>query len=249
MGISLALCGCINTTARLESHHQPHQLRTLSGEEKKTRRHQGSRHYTVDFCLETGPTQNRLPSKMNSPWGLALLCGICLASFGWADNVSENTKRDIQKLTDHFNVTADKALFGSTIFLKDLSNLHMFEESEQKLLLQEILDVYVRILSDMQNHTQDIDVKKNIIQVRGRVEDLRNSYYQSGEQTLKGRLQDLWAVKTNDAVVQRKAVREMLSVFQKASQLHSWRRKKSLRHRRDARRVQLEQSGPKTAQY
>ncbi|KAJ8402427.1 hypothetical protein AAFF_G00369160 [Aldrovandia affinis] len=171
---------------------------------------------------------------MTSLCSLTLLFTLCTVTPWVSSNfISPNMEADMQRLKAHFR-TGDVS-FGNPIFPK----LDNFEESEQKLLLQEILDVYVRILSDMQNHTQDIDVKKSIIQVRGRVEDLRNSYYQSGEQALKMQMEDLWAVKTNDLMTQRKAVRELLQVFQKASQLGSRiqeKKEKRRKRRQTARR-------------
>ncbi|KAG9342624.1 hypothetical protein JZ751_016061 [Albula glossodonta] len=137
------------------------------------------------------------------------------------------------------SVTGDKAVFGSPIFLNYLGNHEKLEESEQKLLLLEILDVYDRILSDMLNHTRDLDVKTSIVSIKGRMEELRRNF-PNREQALKRRLQDLWAVKTNDVMVQRKAVRELLPVFQKLSQLHSLRRREAVRHRRNASREQSE---------
>ncbi|KAG9342625.1 hypothetical protein JZ751_016062 [Albula glossodonta] len=177
---------------------------------------------------------------MNPLWGLALLCGFCLSSFELAAS-NHNISEEIKMLTDHFNVTADKTLFGNPIFLKNLDDHEKFEESEQKLLLLEILDVYERILSDMLNHTRDLDVKTSILSIKGRMEELRRRNFLSREKALKKRLQDLWAVKTNDEVVQRKAVRELLHVYQTVSkQLHRRSQRAAPRLRRHASQTRPE---------
>ncbi|XP_061085782.1 interferon gamma 1 [Conger conger] len=168
---------------------------------------------------------------MNSPLLLALLCGFCLAAFRPAHAVGDDLNSVIKKLTDHYNVTADKALFGSPIFLQDMDSHDRFEEKEQRLLMQESLDVYNRILSDMLNHTQDQEIKRSIAAVRALMVDLRKSYFHSNGDKLKERLQALWALNTNDLVVQRKAVRELLPVYQRTLQLG----RQTVRHGRHAR--------------
>ncbi|KAJ8373489.1 hypothetical protein SKAU_G00040690 [Synaphobranchus kaupii] len=114
--------------------------------------------------------------------------------------------------------TSDNALFGNSLFPHDLDN---FEEGEQKVLLRESLDVYVTILSDMLNQTQDMEITKSIMGVRAKMEDLRESYFHSREHALKRHLQNLWALKTDDVTTQRKAVRELLPVLQEVSRLGS----------------------------
>ncbi|KAG7454651.1 hypothetical protein MATL_G00262110 [Megalops atlanticus] len=159
---------------------------------------------------------------MNSLQGLALLCGIYLACFGRADgdqSIPENLKKAIQKLQDHFNVN-DKALFGNTLFEKDLQISDVkYEESEQKLLLHEILEVYDSILADMLNRMQDEDLKASIEEVKCQLDRQRKSYFHHKEHALKKRMQDLWAMKTSDAVVQRKALRELGLVMDKVAEL------------------------------
>ncbi|KAJ8373490.1 hypothetical protein SKAU_G00040700 [Synaphobranchus kaupii] len=136
---------------------------------------------------------------MNAPLVLALVCGICLPSFfGPADavhDVPENLKREIQKLAVHF-------------------------ENGQRLLLQESLEVSNRILMDMLNQTQDVEIRMSIKTIRDQMEHLRKNQFDSREHALMRRLQDLWALKTSDTTVQRKAVRELLTVLQSAFQLH-----------------------------
>ncbi|XP_036375559.1 interferon gamma 1-like [Megalops cyprinoides] len=185
---------------------------------------------------------------MNSLQGLALLCGICLVCFGRADgfqDIPDNLSKAINKLNDHFNVN-DKALFGNPIFLKDLTNGDVkYEESEQKLLLHEILEVYDSILADMLNRTQDEDLKGSIEEVKHQLDKQRRSYFHHKEHALKKRLQDLWAMKTSDAVVQRKAVRELGWVIQRVVEVMT---KKPIRqHRRRRRQISRAQLGRKSA--
>ncbi|XP_036375558.1 interferon gamma 1 [Megalops cyprinoides] len=180
---------------------------------------------------------------------LALLFGLCLL-IGWAnsnnDFIPERTKADIMKLKVHFvsmnpvtvvyQKTSDKALFGHPLF----PNLGNFEECEQRFLLHEILEVYDRILSNMLNRTQDRDIRTSLHEVRHRVDELRRNYFNNKEHLLKERLQELWALKMDDLVVQRKAIKELMSVYQEAAQLGSRiRGKKERRRRRNAQRKRV----------
>ncbi|XP_072556164.1 interferon gamma-related-like [Paramormyrops kingsleyae] len=134
------------------------------------------------------------------------------------DFISERMSADIERLSKHFNVTDD--LFGKSIFLKHLIKQNGdAEDTEQKLLIQEILDVYISILSNMKSRTEDNDIKSSIIHIMDRVKKLKNQVDQQREHLLKRQLQDLWAVQTSDSVVQSKAIRELITVFQKASEL------------------------------
>nr|AOY36230.1 IFN-gamma precursor-related protein [Anguilla japonica] len=134
---------------------------------------------------------------MNSPLVLVLLCGLCLTALGPADAIPDNVHQDIQKLTEHFNITADLSLFGGPIFLQDIVSHDKVEKSEQMLVLQESLVVYIRILSDMLNSTQDREIKMSIIAIRGRMEHLWSSYFHTRPDALLGRLRELWYLKVN----------------------------------------------------
>ncbi|KAJ8245276.1 hypothetical protein GJAV_G00269010, partial [Gymnothorax javanicus] len=180
-------------------------------------------------------------TRMNSSLALLLFGGICLAVFGPAvgvHDIPDNVREHIQKLQVHYNVTSDRALFGST-FLPDQFPPHMFKEEERRLLLLESLEVYIKILTDMLERTQDGQIKASIMAVRARMEHLRDETFNDRErklkerlQKLKERLEKLWALKTNDATVQRKAVRELESIIQRAYELRN--REAGQRRRRHA---------------
>ncbi|KAG7456109.1 hypothetical protein MATL_G00248310 [Megalops atlanticus] len=181
---------------------------------------------------------------MSSWHTLALFCGVCFVSFGWAnssDYVPKNMAENIKKLSDHF-IKNPKALYGKPVFpVKMLTDLDSkLEESEQKLLMSEILDVYLSLLSKLMNHTEDEDIKSSIDEVRLKVQDLRNKHFQHHEHALKRHLQDLWAVKTNDLTVQKKALYELKDVYEKAARLGNriWEKKDRRRRRRQIRRMQ-----------
>ncbi|KAG9342623.1 hypothetical protein JZ751_016060 [Albula glossodonta] len=146
-------------------------------------------------------------------------------SFGIPVHVAErreNLRTEVWK-------TNDISLYGTPVFPLNLDN---FEESEQRLLTFEILHVYDRILSDMQNCTQERDVKMSIMSVRHQMKDARTHYFQRREEALKKRLHEIWAVNTTDLTVQRKAVRELLPVFLAASRLGNRAVEKEERRRR-----------------
>ncbi|XP_029104790.1 interferon gamma 1-like [Scleropages formosus] len=150
-------------------------------------------------------------------------------------------REDIKKLKDHFETKeGDKALFGNPVFLKDFENLESkYEEGSQKLLVNEILDTYIVILSTLRNQTKDKDVQLSIAAVTGRIENLKSHFLKNND--LKKKLQNLWAIKTGDAIVQRKALLELMAVFQKASKLNSriQERKQNRRKRRQVRRTRI----------
>ncbi|XP_018585463.1 interferon gamma 1-like isoform X2 [Scleropages formosus] len=137
------------------------------------------------------------------------------------------------------NNTSDKALFRDPVFLRNLQDLESrFEEGEQKVLMGELLDVYLSILEDMMNRTEDDNLKRSITLTRNRVSDLRKHHFQS-KGHLKTQLQDLWAIETDDPLVQRKAVRELTTVFHKASVLGSKKKVPARRRRRQAGRRRI----------
>uniref|UniRef100_A0A8C9V583 Uncharacterized protein n=1 Tax=Scleropages formosus TaxID=113540 RepID=A0A8C9V583_SCLFO len=133
---------------------------------------------------------------MHSHWNLFLFCGIFLMAFELASSknyISENLDADITKLKVYFNISGDSSLFGNSIFLKYVATK---EDAEQWLLLLEILDVYISILSRMKTHATS-DVNNAINRVLCRVETLKSSYTHQGERLLKRQLQEVWATKVN----------------------------------------------------
>uniref|UniRef100_A0A3B3QIX1 Interferon gamma n=1 Tax=Paramormyrops kingsleyae TaxID=1676925 RepID=A0A3B3QIX1_9TELE len=142
---------------------------------------------------------------MNHKWSLAVLFGTLLAFFqvvNSKDFISERMSADIERLSKHF------INFGFPC-----------QDTEQKLLIQEILDVYISILSNMKSRTEDNDIKSSIIHIMDRVKKLKNQVDQQREHLLKRQLQDLWAVQTGDLTMQKKALMELMAVYQKASLL------------------------------
>ncbi|XP_070978474.1 interferon gamma 1-like [Oncorhynchus clarkii lewisi] len=130
--------------------------------------------------------------------------------------VSENMEKDIKALEDPLKLL-DTKLVGEPVFRNLMGELDVkFEKHEQWLLLNATLDVYLNIFSNMLKENHPEEVKQGLSRLRGKVEDLKRSYYQD---RLKMKIQDLADIKTNDAVVQRKAVNEFKEVYQRASQL------------------------------
>uniref|UniRef100_A0A8C9WLQ2 Interferon gamma n=1 Tax=Scleropages formosus TaxID=113540 RepID=A0A8C9WLQ2_SCLFO len=123
--------------------------------------------------------------------------------------------------------------------LKQLFPFFSWQEGSQKLLVNEILDTYIVILSTLRNQTKDKDVQLSIAAVTGRIENLKSHFLKNND--LKKKLQNLWAIKTGDAIVQRKALLELMAVFQKASKLNSriQERKQNRRKRRQVRRTRI----------
>ncbi|XP_071187532.1 interferon gamma 1-like [Salvelinus alpinus] len=130
--------------------------------------------------------------------------------------VSENMEEDIKTLKGPLNLL-DTNLVSQPIFLELMVELDVkFEKHEQWLLLNATLDVYLNIFSNMLKENHPEEVKQGLSRLRGKVEDLKRSYYQD---RVKMKIQHLKDIKTNDAVVQRKAVNEFKVVYQRASQL------------------------------
>ncbi|XP_029601065.1 uncharacterized protein LOC115184183 [Salmo trutta] len=130
--------------------------------------------------------------------------------------VSENMERDIETLKGPLDLN-DIKLFAKPAFRNLMIELDgKFEKHEQWLLLNATLDVYLNIFSNMLKENYPDEVKQGLSRLHGKVEDLKRSYYQD---RLKMKIQALADIKTNDAVVQRKAVNEFKVVYQRASQL------------------------------
>uniref|UniRef100_A0A3B3R277 Interferon gamma 1 n=1 Tax=Paramormyrops kingsleyae TaxID=1676925 RepID=A0A3B3R277_9TELE len=153
---------------------------------------------------------------------LYLLCKIFVMIFSWAnstDFISHNMRDDLRKMKEYFK-TNDKSLFHNPIFLRSLNNLENFKDGEQGVIIGEVLEVYVNILSRMMNDTTDPDMKVSISHTRSRLETLKKNHFPNTG-TLKAHLQDLWAIAPDDLLVQRKAIQELLAVFNRASLLGS----------------------------
>ncbi|KAJ8398856.1 hypothetical protein AAFF_G00417640 [Aldrovandia affinis] len=176
---------------------------------------------------------------MNSLCGLLLFCGICFMTLGWANSVGqvpENIQKDFKKLKEQLHLVHNKEnddLFGNPLFLKkpDVFNSNLME-GEKKLLMQETLEVSLKILTNLMKHTPEEEMRTNILAVRGRVEDLRDRYYLDKDHILQKRLKALWDIKTDELETQRKAVYELMDVYNKANKLGSEIHEKKIRRRR-----------------
>ncbi|KAL4593318.1 interferon gamma-like isoform X1, partial [Arapaima gigas] len=132
--------------------------------------------------------------------------------------------------------TSDKALFRNPVFLKNLQDLESnFEDREQRVLLREVLTVYLDILAHMTHDVKDKNLRHSLNRTRERVAELRQHYFQS-KGLLKTHLKELWDIKTGDPLVQRKAIRELKTVFHKASVLGSKKQLPARRRRQASRR-------------
>ncbi|XP_070978472.1 interferon gamma 1-like [Oncorhynchus clarkii lewisi] len=130
--------------------------------------------------------------------------------------VSGNMEKDIESLEGPLNLL-DPNLVSQPVFLELMRELDgKFEKHEQWLLLNATLDVYLNIFSNILKENHPEEVKQGLSRLRREVEDLKRRCYQD---RLKMKIQDLADIKTNDAVVQRKAVNEFKEVYQRASQL------------------------------
>ncbi|XP_048864311.1 interferon gamma 1 [Brienomyrus brachyistius] len=150
------------------------------------------------------------------------LCGIfvmILSGASSTDFISHNMREDLRKMKEYFK-TNEKSLFHNPIFLRSLNNLENFKDGEQGVIIGEVLEVYVDILSRMMNSTTDPDMKVSISHTRSRLETLMKNHFPNTG-TLKAHLQELWAIAPDNLVVQRKAIQELLTVFNRASLLGS----------------------------
>ncbi|XP_070997284.1 interferon gamma 1-like [Oncorhynchus clarkii lewisi] len=169
----------------------------------------------------------------------AVMC-FCLMGWmtlGWsnaAQFTSINMKRNIDKLKVHYKISKDQLFNGNPVFPKDT-----FEDSEQRVLMSVVLDVYLSIFSQMLNQTGDQEVRERLDQVKGKVHETQKHYFLGRIPELRTHLQNLWAIKTSDTTVQGKALSEFITIYEKASKLaHEIHLKKdNRRKRRQAQRL------------
>ncbi|XP_072530068.1 interferon gamma 1 isoform X2 [Salminus brasiliensis] len=154
---------------------------------------------------------------------MKLLFGICLLTFGWVANseayVPENARKYITQLNAFYaNKTApDEDLFnGKPLFWRRLDG---FEKAEQKLMMTIILDTYNRILTQMQNETEDANVQHSLIKVKEYLNKLKIHYFSEKHNDLKKHANEVMALKETDPMVQRKALFELMTVYNEASKL------------------------------
>ncbi|XP_066579980.1 interferon gamma 1 [Amia ocellicauda] len=171
---------------------------------------------------------------------LLLFIGICLITFGRVytiDLMSDEMKEDIKWLGDYFQSNNPRLVEGGAIFTNVLKTFEK-QESEEKLLLNEILNLYIDIFNNMDNPPENPKLRQSIDHIKIRLGDLKkNAFLDNASLNLKNKLQELWEIKVNDPVVQRKAVFELKPVLLKAldiqKKVHEKMEKK--RKRRHAR--------------
>uniref|UniRef100_A0A8C8FIQ0 Interferon gamma n=1 Tax=Oncorhynchus tshawytscha TaxID=74940 RepID=A0A8C8FIQ0_ONCTS len=167
----------------------------------------------------------------------AVMC-FCLMGWmtlGWsnaAQYTSINMKSNIDKLKVHYKISKDQLFNGNPVFPKDT-----FEDSEQRVLMSVVLDVYLSIFSQMLNQTEDQEVRERLDQVKGKVQETQKHYFLGRIPELRTHLQNLWAI--SDTTVQGKALSEFITIYEKASKLaHKFHLKKdNRRKRRQAQRL------------
>ncbi|XP_041729039.1 interferon gamma 1-like [Coregonus clupeaformis] len=169
----------------------------------------------------------------------AVMC-FCLMGWmtlGWsnaATYTSNTLKSNIDKLKNTYKISKDQLFNGKPVFPKDT-----FEDSERRVLMSAVLDVYLSIFSQMLNQTVDQEVMERLVQVKGKVQELQKHYFLGRIPELRRHLQNLWAIKTSDTRVQGKALSEFIPIYEKASQLANriHLKKDNRRKRRQAQRL------------
>ncbi|XP_055793191.1 interferon gamma 1-like [Salvelinus fontinalis] len=169
----------------------------------------------------------------------AVMC-FCLMGWmtlGWsnaAQYTSNTMKSNIDKLTGHYKISKDQLFNGNPVFPKDT-----FEDSERRVLMSVVLDVYLSIFSQMLNQTGDQEVRDSLNYVKGKIQHLQKHYFLGRIPELRTHLQNLWAVKTSDPTVQGKALSELVTIYEKASKLATkfQLKKDNRRKRRQAQRL------------
>ncbi|XP_038851623.1 interferon gamma 1-like [Salvelinus namaycush] len=169
----------------------------------------------------------------------AVMC-FCLMGWmtlGWsnaAQYTSITMKSNIDKLKVHYKISKDQLFNGNPVFPKDT-----FEDSERRVLMSVVLDVYLSIFSQMLNQTGDQEVRERLDQVKGKVQETQKHYFLGRIPELRTHLQNLWAIKTSDPTVQGKALSEFITIYEKASKLalKFHLKKDNRRKRRQAQRL------------
>ncbi|XP_027007471.2 interferon gamma 1 isoform X2 [Tachysurus fulvidraco] len=128
----------------------------------------------------------------------------------------ENIKESFEHLNNHYNPNPDKLYDGHSLFLDKMKDKG-FEEGEQKILMIFILDVYNKIFNQMENETQDENLKHDLHEVKEEINKLRKGYFSDKHDNIKKYLTELLALKENDPRIQSKAIFELKTVYNKAS--------------------------------
>lgn len=76
-------------------------------------------------------------------------------------------------------------------------SLFCTQESEQKLLMTIILDVYNRIFTRMENETEDEKVKHDLLEVKQQMNKLKEHYFSKKHEDFKKYITELLALKVS----------------------------------------------------
>ncbi|NP_001347671.1 interferon gamma 1 precursor [Esox lucius] len=174
----------------------------------------------------------------------AVLC-VCLLdtmTSGWgceAQHTSDNMKTHIERLRNHFKISKDQLYNGHPVFAKETFQ-NKYEDNERRVLMSVVLEVYLSLFTHMLNQTADQEPKDSLIYVQKKVQDLQKHYFLGNIPELKRLMQDLWAIKTSDSLIQGKALSQLRTMYEEASKLanHIYLRKSNRRKRRQALRHQ-----------
>ncbi|XP_041109961.1 interferon gamma 1 [Polyodon spathula] len=156
---------------------------------------------------------------MNSLQSLLLINAIGLVTFGCvysSEVISDYVKKGILQLEEHYKTNDPALAGGGPLFLNVLKYVDK-QEGGDKILLSEIVNVYIDILKNMKDTTEDQLSKNSIQHIYSEMERLR-AKFESGMSTLK-ELKKLWEIKKNDPIVQRKAMLELKQVLEKAMRI------------------------------
>ncbi|GAA6097233.1 interferon gamma 1 isoform X1 [Tachysurus ichikawai] len=148
---------------------------------------------------------------------------ICFVFFGMMVYseafLPENIKESIEHLNNHYvrkNPNPGKLYDGHSLFLDKMKD-KMFEEGEQKILMIIILDVYNKIFNQMENETQDENLKHDLHEVKEEMNKLKEHYFSGKHANIKRYVTELLALKGNDPRIQSKAIFELKTVYNKAA--------------------------------
>ncbi|XP_041112264.1 interferon gamma-like [Polyodon spathula] len=167
---------------------------------------------------------------MNSLQSLLLLNAIGLVTFGCvysSDVISDYVKNDISQLEKHYKTNDSALAGGGPLFLNVLKYADK-QESGEKILLREIVNVYIDILKNM----NDTFSKNSTQHIYSEMKILQKEFASGKGTTLIEELNKLREIKKNDLIVQRKAMLELKQVLEKAMRIKIKLQKNKQKRRR-----------------
>uniref|UniRef100_A0AAY4EKS5 Interferon gamma n=1 Tax=Denticeps clupeoides TaxID=299321 RepID=A0AAY4EKS5_9TELE len=158
----------------------------------------------------------------------ALLCGmlwLTQQTTGSPDLIPENLDKSVQNVNSYLRTINDVSKYsGGPVFLSMLKDYEVkFEvrlhQNSLRILMGEMLNVYLQILSNMLNKTQEQRVKEDLLYLKSKLEELKREFFKTNTAKLKQSLEELEAIKTSNELVQRKAIFELKKVFREAASI------------------------------